>query len=196
MKAYCPSPHPNHRLLLATPPDSIDDGDITLATISRFDEQFLRTSQVSAQIDGSRLKILHLQGAGPLPSYKRAGVQPKSLFQQFQKDVGLRPINTLLAALALEAKDQDFEELVWTGSDRFHLQPKAILCATQFREDTQGTLRLPLDTSADKITRRLTGKCPKKQTTLETVRESFQTLFNRISAGHGKFLELRSKSYP
>lgn len=181
MKNHCPSPHPDHHLVLATPPDSIDDGDITLATLSRFENQLLRTAQVSALADGTRLKILHLQGAGPLKSYRRAGAEPQALFKKFRTDTGLKPINTLLAALALEARERGFEELIWAGGGQFYLQPEAILSATQFREDVCGQLRLLLETPEDRILNRVTGKCPKKRAAFGGIRERFHTLFDGIS---------------
>jgi len=180
MKLYCSLPHPNekrHKLVVATGDEAIDHSDVTLATISRFEEQFLRTAQVSARVEESRLLIQHLQGAGPLYSYRRAGAgDPKKLFDQFQEDVGLKPINTLLTTLVLEAKEQGLEEAVWEGNNLYPLKPDAILYATRFRRDASGLFRLPLNTPDDKIIKRLVACSTEKLRTFEVIRERFREL--------------------
>jgi hypothetical protein len=181
MLINCPTIEPHgqkYRHILATLPDSIDGGDLTLATITRFEDRFLRTAQVSAKIADSRLKILHLQGAGPTNVYRRVGADRDALFNQFREDTQLKPINTLLATLLLEAKEKGFEKAAWAGQDHYHLKPDAILQALKFRRNQRKIFELDFNTPDEQILKRLIGSSAEKAEVFFGIREKIQELID------------------
>lgn len=180
---------PNHPsfvnlVLPGSHPESVDNSDLTLGIVKHIVNDYYRVAQVGLALHGDVIEIANLQGAGPTIRYALSGLDPKKTFAQFEKKLGIKPLNTLLAIAILFSKQRgEFRKIVCdTQRKEAHLNYSTVLQALKFRPvpETKGQLDLDLGIEPSKLLERVIGKSDAKRDSFEKIQATFRPHLSRV----------------
>ncbi|MBI5421763.1 hypothetical protein HZA44_01365 [Candidatus Peregrinibacteria bacterium] len=196
---------PNHPsfvnlVLPGSHPESVDNSDLTLGIVKRIVNDHFRVAQVGLALHGDVIEIANLQGAGPTSRYALSGLDPKRTFAQFEKILGIKPLNTLLAIAILFSKQRgEFRKIICdTGKKEAHLNYSTVLQALKFRPapECKDQLELGLDIDESKLLERVIGKSDEKRESFDKIQATFRPHLHRVFDQYLESDFYRSKHRP